>query len=90
MNPGTSTQSTIDLDADNRLRHGLNPHCLAHIFQYVDTKDLWTLGGMNEHFKEVINDWLLQNYKIQIIEIEPVMDLTELFESMVNISENSH
>lgn len=81
MNPGTSTQSTIDLDADNRPRHGLNPHCLAHIFQFVDTKDLWTLyGGMNNHFKEVINDWLLQNYKIQIIETEHPMNLTELFE----------
>lgn len=80
MNPGTSTQPTIDPDANNRLRHGLDPHCLAHIFQYLDTNDLWTLGGMNEYFKEVINNCLLQNYEIQVIETEHSMDLTELFE----------
>lgn len=48
MEPSTSQQVIEDKDAHCRLRHGLNVHCLAQIFQHLNTKDLYEVGGMNE------------------------------------------
>lgn len=51
-----------DKDADCRLKNGLNPDCLALIFQYIGTDDLWTLSNMNDHFKQIINDLVFPDY----------------------------
>lgn len=66
MEPSTKKESKIleDLDANCRLRNCLNVLSLAHIFQYVDTQDLYTLGGMNEYYKQIINDYVISNHII--------------------------
>lgn len=75
MNPDTKTQPIEDPDVNNRLRYGLNIDCLARIFQYLNSRDLWILGGMNEHFKELINDLVIPTYKLNVFE----SDNPELF-----------
>lgn len=51
-----------DKDANCRLRHGLNVHCLAHIFQFLKTKDLYTIGEMNDFYKGIINDLVISEH----------------------------
>lgn len=53
-----------DEDANCRLRHALNGHCLAEIFQYLDSGDLYTLGGMNEAYKQIINDFVIPKHEV--------------------------
>lgn len=53
-----------DTDANCRLRHGLNVHCLAYIFQYLDTPDLFTLGGMNEVYQQIITDLVMPRHRV--------------------------
>lgn len=53
-----------DKDANCRLRYGLNIHCLAEIFQYLDSVDLHTLGGMNNFYKKIINDLVIPKHEI--------------------------
>lgn len=54
-----------DIDANCRLRHGLNVHCLANVFQYLDIADLYTVGGMNEYYKQIINDQVISKHHVQ-------------------------
>lgn len=49
-----------DIDANCRLRNGLNVHCLAHIFQYLDSADLYTLGEMAKAYKHIINEFVIR------------------------------
>lgn len=53
-----------DKDANCRLRHGLNVHCLAHIFQYLNSVDLYTVGEMNGFYKQIINDLVISKHEI--------------------------
>lgn len=57
-----------DKDANCRLRHGLNVHCFAHIFQYIDSADLYTVGGMNEFYHHRFGDPETQRFVLQIIQ----------------------
>lgn len=57
-----------DPDVDCRLRHGLNFHCLAHIFQYLDTRDLFTLGEMNEFYEQIINNFIISNHNVNFLD----------------------
>lgn len=62
--PNKKPKLAGDSDADCRLRNDLNVHCLALIFQYLNTRDLLTLGGMNEFYKQIINDFVISNHNI--------------------------
>lgn len=53
-----------DIDANCRLRHGLNTHCLVHIFHYLESDDLYTLGEMNEAYKQIINDFVIPKHEV--------------------------
>lgn len=52
----------MDNDADCRLKNGLNPDCLAQIFQYLATEDLWTLSNMNDLYKQIINELVFSDH----------------------------
>lgn len=70
MNPTTNRQSIEDKDAACRLRHRLNFHCLAHIFQHLDSKDIvCTLGGMNKFYRQLINDSVIRNHYVILREM---------------------
>lgn len=59
-----------DKDVNCRLRHGLNVHCLAIIFQYLDNSvDLYTVGGMNDIYKQIINDFVIPKHTIDFYEL---------------------
>lgn len=65
MEPSTKkTKFSRNPDADCRLRNRLNVLSLAHIFQYLDTRDLHTLGGMNEHYKRIIHNFVISNHNV--------------------------
>lgn len=53
-----------DKDMHCRLRHGLNASCLAHIFQYLNSADLFMVGGMNEVYKQLINDLVIPKHTV--------------------------
>lgn len=53
-----------DKDEHCRLRHGLNAHCLAHIFQYLDSVDLYTVGRMNEAYHQIISDFVIPKHEV--------------------------
>lgn len=67
-----------DKDANCRLRHGLNVQCLVHIFQYLNSSDLFTVGEMNEFYRQLINDLVIPLHEI---------DFTNLFDRYITISE---
>lgn len=48
-----------DPDEDCRLRHGLNPHCLAEIFQYLNDADLIRVSGMNKYYESIVADYVI-------------------------------
>lgn len=58
-----------DKDVNCRLRHGLNVHCLVHIFQYIDSADLYTVGEMNEYYKQIIGDFVIPKHEIQFYQL---------------------
>lgn len=63
--PQSPIRSKIeDKDENCRLRHGLNVHCLAHIFQYLDSADLYTVGVMNEFYEQIINDVVIRKHEV--------------------------
>lgn len=65
MEPSTSQQKLDDPDLNCRLICGLNRDCLIHIFQYLNTPDLYTIGGMNEFFKQIIiDDNIIQKHRV--------------------------
>lgn len=51
-------------DANCRLRHGLNVQCLAHIFRYINIPDLYTVGEMNEFYKQIILDLVISEQEV--------------------------
>lgn len=51
-----------DLDSNCRLKNGLNVHCLTHIFQYLDSDDLNSVGCINRFYEQIINDFLIPNH----------------------------
>lgn len=67
-----------DIDANCRLRHGLNIQCLANIFQYLDSAELCTVGGMNDFFRQIISDLVIPIHEI---------DFTNLFDKYITIAE---
>lgn len=71
-----------DPDANCRLRNNLNVLCMAHIFQYLNTRDLLTLGGMNDFYQQIINDFVISNHNHNDFDINIHDDnvaLTEFF-----------
>lgn len=55
-NRGPSKHKILeDPDASSRLKQCLNVYCLAEIFMYLNSNDLWTLGSMNTQYKQIIN-----------------------------------
>lgn len=72
-----------DPDANCRLRHGLNVHCLEHIFRYLNTRDLFTLGEMNEFYQQIINDFIIKDHNINGFDLnipENMQALSEFFQ----------
>lgn len=70
FNPKNPKQRKIeDKDKNFRLRYGLNVHCLAYIFQYLDTADLYTVGGMDEFFEQIINNLIISKHKVNFDEL---------------------
>lgn len=67
-----------DKDANCRLRHGLNIHCLAHIFQYLNSVDLYTVGEMNGFYKQIINDLVISKHEF---------DFDKLYQRRITISQ---
>lgn len=64
-----------------RLRHGLNVHCLAHIFQYLDSPDLYRVGGMNEFYNGIINDLVIPKHKVNFGQLcKRGITIPEMFE----------
>lgn len=55
-----------DQDVNCRLRYGLNVHCLAEIFQYLDSVDLNTLAEMNEFYHHTINDLIIPKHTVNL------------------------
>lgn len=72
-------KTLVDPDIACRLRNGLNVHCLAHIFQYLKTRDLFTLGGMNEFYKQIINDFIISNHDVNFFDLKPKDQVPEFF-----------
>lgn len=66
-----------DKDENCRLRYGLNVHCLAEIFQYLNSDDLYTVGEMNEFYRQIINDLVISKHEV---------DFNKLFERYIKIS----
>lgn len=53
-----------DNDVNCRLRHGLNAYCMAHIFKYLDSDDLYILGGMNQVYGQIIIDLVIPTHEV--------------------------
>lgn len=49
--------------------HGLNIHSLTNIFQYLDSADLYTVGGMNDFYKNIIIDLLMVEHAVNFIRL---------------------
>lgn len=70
MEPVKKKTKVSDDPGENcRLLHGLNIHCLVHILQHLGTGDLYILGGMNEFFEQIINDFVILKHNVNIFEI---------------------
>lgn len=68
-------------DENCRLRNGLNVHCLAHIFQYLHTPDLFVLGGMNDYYKEIINNLVISKHQANFVRLfNQNISVEEIFE----------
>lgn len=63
MEPAADQHNVNDEDEDEdstcRLRHQLNIHCLSHIFRYLPNSDLYTVAGMNDYYKQIINEAII-------------------------------
>lgn len=55
-----------DLDANCRLRNGLNPDCLLDIFEYLNHGDLVNLSEMNDLYKQLITNFIISKKTIVI------------------------
>lgn len=81
MEPSPSQQNTQNEDASCRLRHGLNNHCLAEIFQYLRSVDLYTVSGMNEFYTKIINDLIIPDHSVNFYKLfEKNITISQVFE----------
>lgn len=81
MEPSPNQQHTQNKDANCRLRHGLNKHCLAEIFQYLKSVDLYTVGGMNEFYTKIINDLIIPDHSVNFYTLfEENLTISQVFE----------
>lgn len=80
MDPIENQNIEKDKDANCRLRHGLNVHCLALIFQYLGIQDLYEVGEMNEFYKEIIKDLVIGKYYINCNLLGNLISIRQLFE----------
>lgn len=69
-----------DPDENCRLRNGLNIHFLVLIFKNLNIQDLYTLGGMNEFYKQIINDSVIINYNVNFMQIMRDYDISQFFQ----------
>lgn len=53
------SENVIDLDANCRLRHGLNADCSANIFIHLNVSTLMDLAEMSVYYKQIIHDFVL-------------------------------
>lgn len=60
------TAQQVDQDENCRLIHGLNKHCLAESFQYLNDEELSQLGIMNEYYVDIINNYVIPDHAITI------------------------
>lgn len=74
------------MDAECRLRHGLNISCLEKIFLFLPSEDLITLGEMNGFYKQIIHDCVIKKC---LIHLPPKrISIEEFFESYGHRLEN--
>lgn len=70
-----------DFDANCRLRNGLNVHCLAEIFQYLDSVDLYTLGEMNDFYRQIVHKIVIPTHEINFFDLcKRGVTISEVFE----------
>lgn len=70
-----------DLDANCRLRNKLNVHCLAEIFQYLDSVDLYTLGEMNDFYRQIVHEIVIPTHEINFFDLcKRGVTISEVFE----------
>lgn len=62
-----------------RLRHGLNIDCLAHIFQYLDSRDLNTLGAMSSTYEDIIRDFVIPKHEIKLSGLSERRTILKIF-----------
>lgn len=60
-----TTLKEVD-DANCRLRNGLNVECLAKIFQYLQTKDLFNLGLMSSYYQHIIYEYVINKFHLKL------------------------
>lgn len=81
MEPPPIQQDIQNKDANCRLRHGLNNHCLAEIFQYLKSVDLYTVSGMNKFYAEIIDDLIIPHYSVNFYMLfEENITISQVFE----------
>lgn len=69
-------------DENCRLRYGLNIHCLAEIFQYLDSGDLYIVGEMNEFYMQIINDLVIPKHTVNFSKLfERRIKIRKMFET---------
>lgn len=59
-----------DLDWNCRLRHGLNVDCLAHIFQYENSSDLYRTCEMNGFYRQIINELVIPKHEVNFNDLD--------------------
>lgn len=58
--------STVDKDANCRLRYCLNSYCLSKIFRCLQQNDLFTLIQMNKYYKELILENVISTIELRL------------------------
>lgn len=68
-------------DANCRLIHQLNGHCLAKIFQCLDSVDLYTMADMNEVYYHIIHDLVIPRHTINFSQLHDTgISMAQVFE----------
>lgn len=52
----------MDKDENCRLRHGLNTHCLAESFQFLNDEASTKLDTMNMYYSYIINTFVIPDH----------------------------
>lgn len=81
MSPNVNSKKTKSTNGNKncRLRHGLNFDCLAHIFQYLDSRDLNTLGAMSHTYKCIIRDLVIPKHEIRLSGLSERQTILKIF-----------